>query len=247
MSLPRYVLLVCLLVAAVPVPVAAQDGTVAVSGRHPATVTRTAGGEGSWSVGFVGGGAAGGDLLQAVLDHTASWQAPAGGSFQAERLTVTLDEDLLLGVILSRRITALGSLRLSGSWSEMDATALANDSQFVHPVLFDRLTMIRLGLFWEQRLLSTRLAPYLLVGGVYLDVDAASPALRQSVLAPCWGAGLTHRLDRFWSLRLEIADTIRQLHADGLAEEDGIPPGVEVRELGPQHLLEIVAGVTLTL
>ncbi|MBU1073750.1 hypothetical protein KKG45_10930, partial [bacterium] len=175
--------------------------------------------EAAWGLSVVVGASAGGDVFRVKEELTTDWTAPvAGETFQAQRFTVTLDESVLLGFCLARRMTPRGWLCVDFSWTEMDATALANDSQFVKLVHYDTLTMVWIGLGWEQRLLDTPLAPFLSAGVGYLDVSARADYLSQSKLAPRIGAGAFYSLAGAWRLRGEISDTVVQLRSEGITE-----------------------------
>ncbi len=187
--------------------------------------------------------AAGGDLFHVKAGLTETWTAPLGAAtFPAQRFTVTLDEGLLIGMGLARRVTPRGWLRLYFSWTEMDATALANDTQFVELVPYDVLTMTRIGLRWEQRLLDTPLTPYLCAGADYLDVSAKADYLSQSRLAPTAGAGLIYDLAGAWRVSGEVTDTVVQLDSAGVTDADW-PGGAVYSERGPQHLISLTLGL----
>ncbi len=197
----------------------------------------------TWAVSVDAGLAAGGDLFSLESGAGASWLAPLTlETFTAKRFTVTLDESMIWSVALARRITSHGWLRADLSISEMDATALANDTQFVSLFLYDRLTFTQAGLAWEQRLLDTPLTPFLLIGATYLDVDATATYLQQSRVAARGGAGVIYSLSDMWCARFEMTDSIMQLESGDVMLTD-IPVDSVHGERGPQHLVKIGFGL----
>ncbi|MBC8423296.1 hypothetical protein H8E07_04160 [bacterium] len=195
-----------------------------------------------WAFSVNAGLGAGGDLFQVKTDLLESWTAPVGGeTFAAKRLTVTLDESLQLGLGLARRLTPRGWLRFQFSWTEMEATALAH-APFITLVPYDVMTMVRLGLLWEQRLLATPLSPYVCAGVDYLDVAAKADYLTQSVFAPTVGAGLIYEMAGPWRVTAELSDTIVQLESAGFTAQHW-PVGAVYTERGPQHLISLSVGL----
>lgn len=237
---------VLVLAAALLLPSCAPAEARVVSGRTPAERERGRLGEDTsrWSLDLGAGLAAGGDLFQVAAAQTVAWPTPRGGSFQARRYDVTLDEDVLLAGGLCWRTGTRSSLRLSLAWTEMDLTALANDSQFVAPVPWDRARFLRAGLVWEQRLTETRLRPYGLIGVGYSSLAAGNGALDQGGITPLLGAGALLRLAPRVDLRLEVVDGIRQFESEALVG-DLLPAGTDLRERGPQHLVALTAGLRL--
>lgn len=238
--------LALILAAALLLPAHAMAEARVVTGRTPAEreQERRGGAPSRWSLDLGAGMAAGGDLFQVVAEQTVAWPTPRGGSFQARRYDVTLDEDVLLAGGVSLRMSARGSLRLSLAWTEMDLTALANDSQYVTLVLWDRARFLRAGLVWEQRLTDTRLRPYGLVGVGFTSLAAGDGTLDQAGITPLLGAGALLRLASRVDLRLEAVDGIRQFDSEALVG-DLLPDGTDLRERGPQHLVALTAGVRL--
>lgn len=195
-----------------------------------------------WAFSVNAGLGAGGDLFHVKAGFPENWTAPVGGeTFAAKRFTVTLDEGLQLGLRLTRRLTPRGWLRLEFSWTEMEATALAH-TDFVTLVPYDVLTMVRLGLLWEQRLLEMPLSPYVCAGVDYLDVAAKAVYLSQSTVAPTVGAGLIYEMAGPWRVTAELSDTIVQLESAGFTEQDW-PGGAVYTERGPQHLISLTVGL----
>ena len=197
----------------------------------------------NWAFRFGAGMSAGGDLFLAKSGANAPWTAPlTGETFTAKRFTVTLDENVGLSVALARRISRRGWLHLGYDWTEMDATALANDTQYVELVPYDVLTFSRFQLVWEERLTETPLTPVLLVGATWLSVSASADDLDKSRIAPVVGMGLLWHMPGPWSVRLDLVDTIVQLSSDETITEDG-PEDAEFIEFGPQHLVGIELGL----
>ena len=216
----------------------------AVSGRTAATVSdvESVTTEISWCFGVASGVLAGGDLFQVANDLTVPWSPPAGGAdFNAKRFTVTLDEAAAFGLTAAKRLTPRGWLRLDLTAGRMDAAALANDSQFVTPVLYDRWNVVQLDLAWEQRLTDTRLQPLLRAGLSYTGISATADAADQSVPGLLLGAGFAYRGGPRWSLGLDLADHIQQFTLDGLPAEQDFPASSDYREFGPQHLVTVTA------
>jgi len=208
----------------------------------PVRETRDAA-EAGWAFTVVGGLGASGDLFRVKGTMTGDWTAPVDGElFQARRFTVTLDENVLLGFSLSRRVSRLGWLRVDFAWTELEATALANDSQFVQLVPYDALTMVQLGLVWEQRLLDEAWSPFVVLGVSHLDIGATADFLDQSKLVPKVGLGLVYDLTGPWRLRGEISDTLVQLDSAGITAVDW-PADAAYTELGPQHLFALTLGM----
>jgi hypothetical protein len=237
-ALPRGLrpqLLLILAVLASAAPAAGADDVLEPKRGRSAPARETArGGGADWAFSVVGGVSAAGDLFR-VKSASTEWTAPVGGAtFTAKRFTVTLDEAFLIGIGLARRITDRGWLRADFAWTEMDATAFAL-TEAVELVPYDVLTMVRLGLRWEQHLLETPLSPYICAGVDYLDVDAKSDFLAQSTWAPAVGVGLIYVLQGSWRLRGEIVDTIVQFDSEGVTAADW-PAQATYTELGPQHL-----------
>jgi len=203
--------------------------------------------EPSWLMSVGGGLSAGGDLFRVRADGDAIyyWTTPlADAVFIAKRFTVTLDESPLMSFGFSRRITKRGWLRADFAWTEMNVAALANNEHIVTPVLYDTLTMTRLGLSWEQRLLDTTFAPFFVVGARYLDISGKAPYLTQSGLAPEIGVGGVYRLSGPWLARFELTDTIFQFDSSGIQAEDW-PEGAVYTEHGPQHLVTLGVGLSV--
>ncbi len=216
----------------------------AVSGRTAAVADEEAAatGETGWCFGIASGVLAGGDLFQVANSLTVPWTPPAGGAdFNAKRFTVTLDEAAAFGLAAAKRVTPRGWLRLDLTAGRMDAAALANDSQFVTPVLYDRWNVVQLDLAWEQRLTDTRLQPMVRAGLSYTGIGATAAAADQSVPGALLGAGFVYRGGPRWSLGLDLADHIQQFTLDDLPAEQGFPPSAEYREFGPQHLVTMTA------
>jgi len=210
----------------------------------PVRETRDAG-DADWAFTVGGGLGASGDLFQVKGAVTGDWTAPIDGEvFQARRFSVTLDENVLVGFGFSRRVTRLGWLRLDFSWTELEATALANDSQFVELVPYDALTMIRVGVAWEQRLVDEAWAPFVVLGVSHLDVEATADFLDQSGLAPTIGLGLDYDLSGPWRLRCELTDTLVQLESSGVTAGDW-PGDAVYTEVGPQHLIALTLGMAV--
>lgn len=201
--------------------------------------------EPSWLMSVGGGLSAGGDLFRVRAVDITDWTAPLADTvFIAKRFTVTLDEGTLISFGMSRRITERGWLRVDFAWTEMNAAALANDAHIVTPVHYDTLTMTRLGLSWEQRLLDTTFAPFFVVGARYLDISGKAPYLTQSGLAPEIGVGGVYRMSGPWLARFELTDTIFQFDSSGIQAEDW-PVGAVYTELGPQHLITLGVGLSV--
>jgi hypothetical protein len=222
---------------------AAQDQPRrAVSGRTAPAERKDAraAGEPGWCFGVVAGMLAGGDLFQVAHDVPVPWSPPAGGEdFNAKRFTVTLDEDAAFGLAAAKRVTSQGWLRLDLLVGRMNTAALANDTQYVTPVLYDRWNVVQSTLLWEQRLTDTRLQPLILAGVSITGINASAAASDQSVPGLCLGAGFLYRGSGRWSAGLDFVDHVQQFSQDGLAEEQGFPPDAQYREFGPQHLVTI--------
>ncbi len=199
----------------------------------------------TWTFDVGGGVSAGGDLFRVRSDDDQLWTIPAGGTtFTSSRFTVTLDESAIVSLGLARRMTARGWLRIDFSWTEMNATALAKDGEFVTPVLFDSLTMARAGLTWQQRLADASFSPYVVIGLCYQDVSSKAEYLKQSGLAPKFGMGSVYSLSGAWRVRMELTDTIYQFDSSGIQDE-AWPSGTVYTELGPQHLVVVELGLMI--
>lgn len=238
----RTIGLLLLALAAAGAAGAGEEPRRPVTGRTAAAVKDEPRGarDSGWCLGLTSGLLAGGDLFQVATDLTVPWTPPAGGAtFNAKRFTVTLDEAAAFGLTASRRLTSRGWLRLDLAVGRMDAAALANDSQFVTPVLYDRWNVTQLAASWEQRLTDTRLQPLLLAGASLTGIGATAAASDQTVAGLRLGAGMLFRGGPRWSFGLDVADHVQQFVQDGLAEEMGFPPDARYREFGPQHLVTI--------
>lgn len=215
------------------------------SGRTAPETSDTTVRPADWFFDVGAGISAAGDLFRAKSDATEMWTAPVSGeTFAARRFTVTLDETARISAGLARRITGRGWLHLNFTWFEMNATALANDSQFVSLVPYDVLTFTSLGLTWEERLTDTDLAPFVLAGATWLDVSARSDALSQSSFAPVFGAGVSWRLQGGWVARADLTDTLVQIDSDDVVDTDW-PVQATHAEIGPQHLIGIEIGLSV--
>lgn len=243
---PLHWLLLAMLLPAAALPIDALADARVVTGRTPAALAREGrpGPATRWSLDLGAGMAAGGDLFQVIADQTVPWETPRGATFLARRYDVTLDEDVLVGGGVGYAVGPASSLRLLVQWTEMDLTALANDSQYVTPVLWDRASILRGALLWEQRLTATRLQPYLAAGAGWTVLDAGADALDQSSLAPLLGAGLLLRQGERLALRVEVLDGFRQLSSADLVG-GLLPQGTDLRERGPQHVVALTAGLRL--
>jgi len=216
----------------------------ASSGRTAADEPPSIEAEPAWAMTVGGGLSAGGDLFRVRALASVEWTAPLADTvFTARRFTVTLDESAYISFGMSRRITRRGWLRADFAWTEMNATALAA-TETVTPVLFDTVTMTRMGLTWEHRLLDTPFAPYVVVGACYLDVSAKAEYMGQSGIAPEFGVGGVYRMSGPWMARIEFTDTIFQFDSSGIQEE-GWPVGAVYAERGPQHLIALGAGLSV--
>jgi hypothetical protein len=212
-----------------------------VSGRSRPVVVGPTAHRAGWGLSFGGGVLAGGDLFRVVNDLTVNWSAPgaAAADFNAKRFTATLDEAGALAVGFTRRLGARSWLRVDLASGEMKVTALANDSQTVTPVPYDQLTLLLLSLSWEQRLLDTRLQPYLAGGVSWLDLQGASEALTQSRTGIRAAIGLSYRLLERGNVRLEVADNVISVDSEGIPAESGFPASARFTEQGPQHLFAL--------
>ena len=217
-----------------------------VTGRTPAgrEEARPVPSPSRWSLDFGAGMLAGGDLFRVGGEQTVTWPTPGGGSFQARTYEVTVDEDAAFLMGLDIRLRDRSSLRLDLTYAKADLTALANDSQYVVPVPWDRATFTRAGLVWEERLTDTRLRPYGVLGLGLTAFSAADGALDQTGLTLLAGVGGLYRILGQTDLRVEIRDGIRQLDSRPLVG-DLLPEGVDLQERGPQHLVAITAGLRL--
>jgi hypothetical protein len=185
-----------------------------------------------------------GDLFQVVDDYTHPWAKPNGTEFSAERFEVTLDEDVVLSAEFAADITSTSRLRVLLHWTEMDGTALANDSQTVIPVFWDRFSLFRVGLVWEQALSDTRLRPYVAAGVSHLMFNSTAVQLDQSGLAPIVAAGLLYNMNSRLTFRLELMDSVRQVETQQLVGTL-YPEGTDLRERGPQHVVDATLGLVL--
>jgi len=197
---------------------------------------------GAWSIGFGSGLAMAGDLFRVTGEDTRPWVRPNGTTFMAERFEVTLDEDVLLGAELARDFTSSGRVRGFVHWAEMNGTALANDSQFVLPVLWDRFSLLRLGLVWEQSLAETPLRPYLVGGISFLSFGSTAPELDQTLWTPVLGVGLLMDLNERLTVRMELLDGIGQIDSEALLG-NLYPAETDLHEHGPQHIVDWTLGL----
>ncbi|MDO9695344.1 MAG: hypothetical protein Q7W56_11455 [Candidatus Latescibacteria bacterium] len=214
----------------------------AVSGRTAPAEREEArpAGEPGWCFGVVAGMLAGGDLFQVAHGIPVPWSPPVGGEdFNAKRFTVTLDEDAAFGFEAAKRLTPQGWLRFDLLIGRMNTAALANDTQYVTPVLYDRWNVFQSTLLWEQRLTDTRLQPLILAGVSITGINASAASSDQSVPGLCLGAGFLYRVDDRWSAGLDVVDHFQQFTQDGLAQEQDFPLDAQYREFGPQHLVTI--------
>ncbi len=208
-----------------------------VSGRtRPSEPTSVAGAESRFRFSIGGGMLSGGDLFRVVVPETRTWTSPAGVTFNARRITATLDEDVLFQAGFAMRVGAASYLRLEAASAKMNIAALANDSQVVSPFLWDAATFTRLDLAWEQALAVGVWRPYLVAGISWLDMGTTAPAMDQSHFAPSAGAGLEYAMGGRMSVRAEVLDTVLQLGSEGLSG-DVVPQDAEFTERGPQHLV----------
>ncbi len=216
-----------------------------VSGRHSAPIVREEPTEPSrWTLGVGSGVTMAGDLFQVVDDFTHPWVKPNGTEFSAERFEVTLDEDVVLSAEFAADITRTTRLRALMHWTEMDGTALANDSQTVTPIFWDRFSLFRLGLVLEQALSDSRLRPYVAAGVSYLVFGSTAVELDQSGLTPIVGGGLLYDMNQRLSFRFELLDSIRQIDSQQLVGTL-LPEGTDLREKGPQHVVDATFGLVL--
>ncbi len=216
-----------------------------VSGRISATESVHQEAEPSSIRLLLGGGvSAAGDVFAYESSLTRSVTTPLGGSFMASRFTATLDEDVLIDLGLLIRISSRAGIRVSGRWSEMGLTALANDSQIVTPSPWDVVTFTQLTMLYEQALAVGKWVPFIAGGASWLKVDAMADVLDQQGVSPTLGVGLRVRTDPRFGFWAEILDTVRQIESNQLMGEV-LPGDGEFTEFGPQHLVGLTIGIEL--
>jgi hypothetical protein len=206
--------------------------------------------ERDWSLAIGAGVMASGDVIKVRVNsgNDLVWRPPAGGEFSSERFTVTLDEAVQIALSGAWRPARRLWLRGDLSWARQKAAALALVGQTVEPFLYDEWDVILAGLAVEYRLTQDRTYPYALVGGVLAVVRSRhDSAVDQDRWSLRLGAGLNHDIDRRWSLRIEVRDTLVDLDLeDYRPTAAGVPnPNLSIQTSQPQQFWEIFAAIRL--
>ncbi len=173
-----------------------------------------------------------------------TWQPPGGIPFASDDFVLTLDESIALAVTVGRRLGSHFSLRLDLSAAQLPMAALARVGELAGVFRWDELAVVMLGLTTEYRFMQEPSYLYVLAGGTATqvsgnlsdDYDQTRPGLR-------FGGGFHQHLGSDWGLRLEIRDTVQMLEFADYRPPvpEGAPyPGVQVEDLGPQHMVEIL-------
>ena len=205
---------------------------------------------GSWFFMAAAGVAASGDVVRVTTDGDSGipWDPPGGPEFQSEDFTLTLDEALALSFTLGRRLTSRTWLRADVGLAEMPVTALARVGQTADVYRWDELAFWQASLAVEYRFLPRATTPLVLAGLAVVDVaGAGDDGLDQTRLGWRIGAGYSLGVGAGWSVRAEVRDTIVSLQTDDYRPPvvgGDVYPNATVVDLGLQHLVEAVLGVT---
>ncbi len=227
--------------------VAQTDPPRPVTGRHApprvgAQAAHRSGEAGPWSVSIGAGLLSSGDLFRVLVPDgsTRIWSAPLGDAFYAHEILVTLDEDAAVSASVGRRLGGRWRVRCDVSWAEVNATALARVGQTVELQAWERPTFLLAGLGVECQLAHASLYPYALAGLTLTRLEAAkATALDQTRVGLRGGVGLQWGLTPEWGVRAELRDTWQQFDLTAYGDDPTFTD-LTFRELGPQHLFELL-------
>jgi len=174
-----------------------------------------------WYFGAGGGVQGGSDLFRVrVLNGVGvPWDPDTGGGFQSSRFTASLDRNVSFGLFLGRDLSNTWSVRADFGYSRMDVAAEALIGQSGAVFLFDRMSVVNLGLGAEARLTRASSYPYASVGVLVSRLGPArAKDLEQTNIGARLGLGYLHSFEKVWSLRFEA-----RLSATGFSVGDYVP------------------------
>ncbi|MEN8005510.1 MAG: hypothetical protein ABFS42_00755 [Candidatus Krumholzibacteriota bacterium] len=174
-----------------------------------------------WYLGASGGVLGGSDLFRVkVLNGVGvPWDPDTGGGFQSSRFTAALDRNVSLGLFLARDLGDTWSVRADFGYSRMDVAAEALVGQTGAVFLFDRMSVVTLGIGAEARLTRASSYPYAQVSVLLNHLGPVrAEKLAQTNVGARLGLGYLHNLERVWGLRFEA-----RLGATGFSVGDYVP------------------------
>ena len=205
-----------------------------------------------WYLGASGGIQGGSDLfrVQVVDGVGVPWEPVSGGGFQSARFTASLDRNASFGLFLARDLGSTWSVRADFGYSRMDVAAEALIGQTGAVFLFDRMSVITLGLGAEARLTQSSSYPYAQVSFLVSHLGPVrAKELEQTNIGGRLGLGYLHSFEKVWGVRFE-----GRLSATGFSVGDYVPrtssPGEPVIEYDTQdHLVffEFLIGIQVKL
>ena len=223
---------------------------VETAGDSTAQLSESSGDQdgGHWYVGASGGVQGGSDLfrLEVVDGVGLPWDPDTGGGFQSSRFTATLDRNVSMGFFLARDLGRTWSVRADFGYSRMDVAAEALIGQSGTVFLFDRMSVVNLGLGAEARLTRSASYPYAQFSVLLSHLGPVrAKDLEQTNIGGRLGLGYVHSFERVWGLRFE-----GRLSATGFSVGDYVPqttlPGEpDIKYETEDHLLffEILIGI----
>ncbi len=203
---------------------------------------------GHWYLGASGGVQGGSDLfrLEVVDGVGLPWDPGTGGGFQSSRFTTSLDRNVSMGLFLARDLSSIWSVRADFGYSRMDVAAEALIGQSGAVFLFDRISVLNLGLGAEARLTRSASYPYAQFSVIMSHLSPVrAKGLEQTNIGGRLGLGYLHSFERVWGLRFE-----GRFSATGFSVGDYVPqttlPGEPIIKYETEdHLLffEFLIGV----
>ncbi len=185
-----------------------------------------------WRLGVSGGVLVGSELFRVeVIDGPAvPWDPATGGGFQSSRFTASLDRNFSFGLFLARDLGSVWSVRADLGHSRMDVAAEALLGQTGAVFLFDRISVLNLGLGLEARLAQAASYPF---AQASVLVSHLGPVRADDLAQTNWGArlglGYFYSLRQVWGLRFEA-----RLARTGFSVGDYVPQS----ELPDQPVLD---------
>ena len=174
-----------------------------------------------WHLGFSGGVQGGSDLFRVeVVDGLAvPWDPATGGGFQSSRFTASLDRNFSFGLFLARDLGSVWSVRAELGHSQMDVAAEALVGQTGAVFLFDRISVLNLGLGVEARLVQAASYPFVQAS---ILASHLGPVRADDLEQTNWGGrlglGYLHSIQEVWGLRFEA-----RLAGTGFSVGDYVP------------------------
>ncbi len=201
-----------------PPPVTEEETTPQLNDRN------TGRNLGRWHLGVSGGLQGGSDLfrVEVVDGPPVPWDPATGGGFQSARFTASLDRNFSFGLFLARDLGEAWSVRADLGYSRMDVAAEALIGQTGAVFLFDRISVLNLGLGLEARLARAVSYPFVQASILVSHLGPVrADALEQTNLGGRLGLGYFHSFQEIWGLRLEA-----RLTGTGFSVGDYVPQSI---------------------